>query len=390
MKRRLLDLLVCPSCSGSFVLTPELEEPRPGSAAAGYETEIIEGMLACAGCGHAYPIINAIPRILDPDLLGRMEPRYPDYFTRHGRPTTATASPDALGETLDSFTRQRLDLAPPGPEFIAQWRAHLAKVLGPELTPEQIDGRLVLDAGCGFGRHVFTAVELGAEVVGMDLSGAVDVAFRNTQHLDRAHIVQTNLYRPPFAQGTFDIVWSFGVLHHLPDPREGFRVIARLARPVGGLVAIWVYGYEGMAFTYRLSHLRPIRRLVAGRSARSKVRASQAIAAALSAAYWTPLGVLDRLGFRKRIELLPLSEQIQHNWSARVAAVHDRVATPITHYHDRAELEAWFEDIGMTDVVVADTNRRGWRASGRRRDEAVVRDEGARAKRRVLATEDSK
>jgi SAM-dependent methyltransferase len=390
MKRRLLDLLVCPSCFGSFVLTPDVEERRPGSAAAGYETEVIEGMLACASCGDAYPIINAIPRILDPDLLTRMESRYPDYFARHGRTTTTTASPDALGDTLESFTRQRLDLAPPCPEFIAQWRAHLAKVLGPAVEPGQIEGRLVLDAGCGFGRHIFTAAERGAEVVGMDLSGAVDIAFRNTQHLDRTHIVQTNLYRPPFRNGTFDIVWSFGVLHHLPDPREGFRVISRLARPDGGLVAIWVYGYQGMAFTYRLSHLRPIRRLVAGRSARTKVRASQAIAATLSAAYWTPLRVLDRLGFGRRIERLPLSEQVHHSWSSRVAAVHDRVATPITHYHDRAELEGWFEEIGMADIVVADTNRRGWRASGRRRDDALVRNDESWPSRAALAREDSR
>jgi SAM-dependent methyltransferase len=181
------------------------------------------------------------------------------------------------------------------------------------------------------------------------------------------HIVQANLYEPAFAAGTFDVVWSFGVLHHLPDPRSGFRAIARLARPDGGIVAIWVYGYEGMAFTYKLSHLRSVRRLMAGSSATAKVRVSGVIAALLSAGYWAPLWLLARLGLGRRVRRLPLSEQVDHGWSARVAAVHDRVATPITHFHDRPELEAWFKDEGFADIEVVDTNRRGWRAFGRRR-----------------------
>jgi hypothetical protein len=47
--------------------------------------------------------------------------------------------------------------------------------------------------------------------------------------------------------------------------------------------------------------------------------------------------------------------------------VHDRLSTPITHFHDRDELRDWFARAGLTDVVVEDTNRRGWRAHGRRR-----------------------
>jgi uncharacterized protein YbaR (Trm112 family)/SAM-dependent methyltransferase len=375
MKPRLLDLLVCPSCSGSFVVETEIHESRGIGHASGYDTEIIEGTLTCTTCARAYPVIEGVPRILGPELLARIESRYTGYFSRHPRTVLPANRPEApaersaaddLGETLESYTRQRLDLKPPGPEFVEQWRAHLAKVLGPTGGPDHLDGRLVLDAGCGFGRDVVTGVERGAEVVGIDLSGAVDVAFRNSQHLDRAHVVQSNLYQPPFAPGTFDIVWSFGVLHHLSDPRAGFRTIARLARADGGRVAIWVYGYEGMAFTYRLSHLLPVRRLVAGRSARTKMRASRAIGAALTIGYWTPLRVLDGLGFGKRVERLPLSEQVHHSWSSRVAAVHDRVATPTTHFHDRPELESWFAEMGLTDVIVADTNRRGWRASGRR------------------------
>src|SRR5919198_4102470 len=211
MKGRLVELLACPSCGGRFALDADVVQARSPNAGPGFDQEVIEGTLTCTACSRSFPIINAVPRILDAALLQRMETRYPDYFARHGQaqPSTQlgaqTDVPDGdqteseeLGETLESFTRQRLDLAPPGPEFAAQWRTPFAKVAGPRLAGEALAGKLVLDAGSGFGRHLVTAAEQGAEVVGIDLSGGVDVACRNTWHLDRVHVVQTNLYEPPF------------------------------------------------------------------------------------------------------------------------------------------------------------------------------------------------
>jgi len=44
--------------------------------------------------------------------------------------------------------------------------------------------------------------------------------------------------------------------------------------------------------------------------------------------------------------------------------VHDRLSTPITHFHERAELLGWFSEAGLGAVSVEDTDRRGWRAYG--------------------------
>ena len=40
----------------------------------------------------------------------------------------------------------------------------------------------------------------------------------------------------PFAAESFDIAFSFGVLHHLPDPEAGFRNLVSLVKPGGRLV----------------------------------------------------------------------------------------------------------------------------------------------------------
>jgi len=364
MRRRLLDFIVCPKCRHDLALEVFREEPAALWSSAG--AEILEGALHCASCGAAFPVVDGVPRLLAAGLLALLAQRYPRFFASHGEFLGAgRARDDPAAATLESFTRQRLDLGPPSPRFASQWRAHLARNLGEATTLADLRGKRILDVGCGFGRHMYVANELGAETVGIDLSGGVDVAARNNANHPHCHVVQANIFDRPLRDEQFDIVWSFGVLHHLPDPRGGFEAIVPFAKP-GGLVVIWVYGYRGMAFTYKLSHMRPLHRIVREMSGSSRVRASKIVAAVLSALYWEPLRLARRLGLRRIADRAPLAAYVDHPWLARVAGVHDRLSTPITHFHDREELAAWFAGAGLGTVTVADTQRRGWRAHGRR------------------------
>ncbi len=340
-------------------------------AGAAVDDEVLAGALRCQRCSTAFPIIRGVPRMLSSTLLAQMIPRYPEFFSAH--PEFAPQAPghdDVLRDTLDSFTRQRLDFEPPGAAVAHQWREHLARNVGSAITLDGLRGKTVLDVGCGFGRHMYVAHEHGAEVVGVDLSGGVDRAWQNNARNPRCHVVQANIFAAPFRHGVFDVVWSFGVLHHMPVPRDGFRAIVPFAKPNDGLVVIWVYGYRGMALTYRLSHMRPLHRVTRGMSPHSRVLASKSVAALLSAAYWEPLRAARRLGLQRAVGRLPLSAYVEHGWLARVAAVHDRLSTPITHFHDRDELAEWFESARLRDVVVEDTERRGWRAHGHRASDA--------------------
>ena len=194
-------------------------------------------------------------------------------------------------------------------------------------------------------------------------------------------MVQGSVFERPLRPGLFDVVWSFGVLHHMPDPRAGFAAMVQMAKPQGGLVVIWVYGYRGMAFTYRLSHMRPLHRWTRELSSAGRVRASKVVAGVLSALYWEPLRVAKRVGLASAVGRLPLADYVDHGWLARVAGVHDRLSTPITHFHDRDELVGWFRDAGLVEVCVEDTDRRGWRAHGELRATSNVQEPERRAVR---------
>jgi SAM-dependent methyltransferase len=293
-----------------------------------------------------------------------MRERYREFFVRHPEfLSDATEANDLLTDTFESFTRQRLDLRPPGSECARQWTKHLRRNLGGTRSLSTLRGKLILDVGCGFGRDLYVASEAGAEVVGVDLSGGVDVARLNNLHHPRCHLVQADFQQRPFREGLFDIVWSFGVLHHLPDPHAGFVGLIPFARSQGGEVRIWVYGYRGMAFTYRLSHMRFLHDLVRELPGSARVRISQAVAALLSLLYWEPLRLVKWAGAQQLVEKLPLSDYVEHRWSARVAAVHDRLSTPVTHFLDREELLAWCQEAKLSRVQVEDTDQRGWRVS---------------------------
>src|SRR5437870_8713264 len=157
--------------------------------------------------------------------------------------------------------------------FETQWKmlAELTSVFREEfrsyfdpLAPADLRGLAVLDAGCGMGKFSYAASEGGARaVIGVDLSDAVEVANAHLRNRPNAHVVQASIYELPFRPGTFDFVFSIGVLHHLPDPERGFQRIVPLAAP-RARVLVWLYALEGNEFFVRW--LDPFRKRVFSRA----------------------------------------------------------------------------------------------------------------------------
>lgn len=128
-----------------------------------------------------------------------------------------------------------------------------------ECTPEAVRGRWVLDAGCGSGRLAKSLGELGANVVGLDLSG--EIRRLGSSPPRNRNFVQADLMHPPFVPGSFDLVWSMGVLHHTGAPRRGFEQLASLVAP-GGRLAVWLYSARRASVFLGLRRLLPmVRRL---------------------------------------------------------------------------------------------------------------------------------
>jgi ubiquinone/menaquinone biosynthesis C-methylase UbiE len=122
------------------------------------------------------------------------------------------------------------------PANVPDFRRTREHILG--LLPERSFGR-ALDAGCGTGVCSLALAERAHSVVALDLSGGALCTARNlARRLDRPKIaaIQGSLLALPFADGSFDLALSWGVVHHTVDPRRALDELARVLRPGGALI----------------------------------------------------------------------------------------------------------------------------------------------------------
>ena len=328
MKSSLLEYLSCPSCHGRLDLAETVVEG----------VEVMEGNVVCRNCHAIYPVRRGVPR-----------------FVTESRTGDVSRTASAFGWEWKRFSR----IDEHHEQQFLDWIAPAGR--------DTFRGRVVLEGGCGKGRHTRLAARYGAAaVIAVDLSDAVDVAFDNTRDLPAAHIVQADLLRLPLRPGSCDYAFSVGVLHHLPDPTAGFHALAKAVRP-GGTVSVWVYGAENNAW---IAHVvTPLR---VGLTSRLPARVVHALSWTLALPLWLALVALYRparrpgLSWMRRflfyypylayISAFPFRE-IHH-------IVHDHLVAPVAHYLPRERVEEWYRSVGARDAVVAWHNKNSWRGYG--------------------------
>lgn len=103
-------------------------------------------------------------------------------------------------------------------------------------------GRDVLEVGVGMGADLVRWARAGARMTGVDLTerAVAITADRLRAEGLRAGLGVADAEDLPFADASFDIVWSWGVLHHTPRSERALREAARVLRP-GGRYAVMVY-----------------------------------------------------------------------------------------------------------------------------------------------------
>jgi 2-polyprenyl-3-methyl-5-hydroxy-6-metoxy-1,4-benzoquinol methylase/uncharacterized protein YbaR (Trm112 family) len=223
MQTKLLDVLACPQCGGALTCTAT-ETDSAG--------EVHEGRLDCASGAHQFPIEKSIPRFVPRD----------NYAA-------------SFGYQWNKFKLEQIDSAN-GTNLSAQ--RFYAET---DWTRDWLKGKWILDAGCGAGRFVDVASDSEAEVVGLDISSAIDAARANLAGRSNVHFVQASIYELPFRTGAFDGVYCIGVVQHTPDPQQTMRTLPRVLRP-GGLIAITAYERKPLTLLYAKYLLRPLTKRV--------------------------------------------------------------------------------------------------------------------------------
>jgi SAM-dependent methyltransferase/uncharacterized protein YbaR (Trm112 family) len=331
MKERLLPYLACPSCGGDIELG--LNSRRDGS-------EIMDGELGCTSCSRTFQITSGVPRFAE---LDKVE-------------VEKAVTAQQFGWSWQHFTQRDERYA----EQFLGW-----------ITPverEFFKDKLVVEGGCGKGRHTRLAAAWGArDVIAVDLSDAVNVAFEATRDLENAHVIQADLFHLPLRR-VFDYAFSVGVLHHLPDPQAGFTSLASKVR-IGGHVSAWVYGAENNGWIRRF--VNPLRKHITTRiHPRALLHLSKLPAAALYAATKLVYGPLNRSGsgtaLARRLFYNDYMTAISDfGWREQHTIVFDHLVAPTAFYISREEFAAWWQAINACDVTINWHNRNSWCGIGR-------------------------
>jgi len=170
----------------------------------------------------------------------------------------------------------------------------------------------VVEVGCGTGQMCLYLARADRLVVGLDLSRAalrLGAEAARRFGLERVRFIESDLRDAGVQPGSFDVVYSSGVLHHTPDPRASFARLARLARP-GGAIVLGVYN----AFARVPTRLR-----------RATARLT---------------------GFRL-VPFDPVLRDRAAEPARREAWLRDQYRHPEEHVHTLAEVQSWFAENGV-------------------------------------------
>lgn len=118
-------------------------------------------------------------------------------------------------------------------------------------------GLKVLEVGCGLGTDGAQFAEAGADYTGVDLTdAAVELARKRFELFDLPGRFQpADAENLDFPDGSFDLVYSHGVLHHTPETGKAIREIHRVLRP-GGRAVVMLYHRGSYNYRVNISVLR--------------------------------------------------------------------------------------------------------------------------------------
>lgn len=224
------------------------------------------------------------------------------------------------------------------------------------LSAQDLAGKTVLDAGCGMGRYLRIAAESPARrIVGIDLSLAVVAARELSAGLPHVSIVRGDLLHPPFAPGTFDLIYSLGVLDHTPDPRAAFLALAGLLKP-GGRIAIWVYPRERRIVEAIMDLQRAVSTRLPIGVLEPLCRLAAPIGGVKRRLMLSPRRLVQRLGVA--LHLATIGVSMHPDPEVRACDTLDWYAPCYLSRHTADEVAGWFADAGLVDVVDLGRDRR--------------------------------
>ena len=290
------------AAAAQLELVPSLRCPACGCA-----LHLHSDRVECLACKQSHPVIGGIPRFTGDRHLASFGRQWNKYEVAHDEEDRAT--------------------------FQAKTG----------VSPAELKGLRVLDAGCGGGRYSRICGEAGATMIGADHSAAVEKARQLCAALPNVAFIQADLKRLPLEPQSFDFVFSIGVMHHDADTRSVFDAVAKMVKP-GGRYSVWLYRRNQWWQEIINNAVR----------SRTTKMAPDKLERWCEWGEW--LGGLPMIN--KTLNKI-VNFSAHSNRENRVCDTFDWYAPQYQHHHTVAELRSWFEAAGFDQIRVLPPEKQG-------------------------------
>jgi 2-polyprenyl-3-methyl-5-hydroxy-6-metoxy-1,4-benzoquinol methylase len=236
------------------------------------------------------------------------------------------------------------------------------------ISPEMIEGKTALDVGCGSGRWTRYVASKAAFVDAIDPSKAVYSAAHMLQYIPNTRISQAGVDNIPFANNSFDFVFSLGVLHHIPNTQKAMQSCVEKLKSGGHFLVYLYYDFEQRGFFFKL--LFQLSNLLRFFISKLPATLKKWVCNGIAIFVYAPLVMFSKciaaLGMRSLAHKMPLSYYRAHSFHIMKNDALDRFGTPLEQRFSRAKIREMMELCGLESIIISE-GEPYWHAVGRKK-----------------------
>ena len=171
------------------------------------------------------------------------------------------------------------------------------------------------------------------------MSLAVEAAFKNLGRDKNVNFIQADIFNLPLREGTFDFIYSLGVLHHTPDPKKAFKALPHFLKS-GGEISITLYSAYQKIFVYNSKFWRFFTTRMPKKILYSLCHLA------------IPLYYLYKIPFLGELFKMFIVINLHPDWRWRLLDTFDWYSPKYQFWHVHYEVFKWFDESDLHNIKV--------------------------------------